>query len=185
MDPTPERITQLLLDWRSGERQAFERLLPCVYDELRRLAQRQMQGERRDHTLQATALVHEACLRLIDSDVDWQDRVHFYAVAGRVMRRVLVDHARAHRSAKRGGGVAKRSLDDALQIAADRPWDMLDLDLVLERLAEQDERKARVVELHYFAGLKLRDIANVLEITPDAAAWDLRMAKAWLRRELS
>ena len=118
------------------------------------------------------------------ADIEWQDRVHFYAVASRLMRRVLVDHARAHRSAKRGAGLPKLNLNEALKVAAEEPWDMLDLDLALERLGEQDSRKARVVELHYFGGLKFEDIAKLLEITHDAVAWDVRMAKAWLRREL-
>ncbi|MCP3978647.1 MAG: sigma-70 family RNA polymerase sigma factor [bacterium] len=178
------QITRLLLEWRGGSREAFDRLLPVVYDELRRMARQHMGAERRDHTLQATALVHEACLRLIDADIEWKDRLHFFGVASRVMRRVLVDHARVHRSAKRGAGKPKLNLDDVLQIADDRPWDLLDVDIALERLGEQDERKARVIELHYFGGLKLKEIAEVLEITPDAVAWDLRMAKAWLRREL-
>ena len=183
-DPEPRNVTRLLKEWRQGEREAFERLLPAVYDELRRLARVHMSRERANHTLQPTALVNEACLRLIDADVAWKDRVHFYAVASNVMRRILVDHARAHRSAKRGGGQTPIALDDALEADMSRPWDLINLDDTLERLAKQDARKARVVELHFFGGLKFDEIAEVLGITSDAVAWDMRMAKAWLRREL-
>ncbi len=178
------KVTRLLLKWRQGETNAFEKLVPLVYHELHGLARRHMASERRDHTLQTTALVNEACVRLMGSDVDWNDRLHFFAVASRVMRRILVDHARAHRSAKRGGEQQKLPLDDALETAIVRPWDLLDLDEALDRLGNQDARKLQVVELHFFGGLKFNEIAEVLGATPDSVAWDMRMAKAWLRREL-
>lgn len=188
-DATQHQVTGLLGAWREGNRQALDELLPLVYEELRRIARVHMVGERPDHTLQTTALVNEACVRLMGSRVEWQDRVHFYSVASRVMRRILVDHARAHRSAKRGGGLVKVALDDApqaaLQTAMNRPWDLLDLDRALTDLAEQDERKARVVELHFFGGMTLDEVAGVLDRTHDSVAWDLRLARAWLRRALS
>jgi RNA polymerase sigma factor (TIGR02999 family) len=183
-EATGHLVTQLLHAWRQGSREAFDRLVPIVYQELRGLARRHMAGERRDHTLRTTALVNESCLRLLGAHVDWSDRAHFFAVASGVMRQVLVDHARAHRSLKRGSGQARLPLDDALDAAVERPWDLLDLDAALDRLGQQDARKQRVVELHYFGGLTFDEIADLLGIPPGAVAWDVRLAKAWLRREL-
>lgn len=177
-------MTELLLEWQQGKREAFDRLVPIVYEELHRLARRHMASERDGHTLQTTALVQEACLRLMGSQVEWKDRLHFFAISSRLMRRVLVDHARAHRSAKRGGERPRVPLDDALNVAVEPPWDLLLLEEVLERLSGQDARKAQVIDLHYFGGLTTDEIAALLEITPAAVAWDLRLAKAWLRREL-
>lgn len=178
-------VTHLLRQWRGGNREALDRLMPLVYEELRRQARDCMRAERTDHTLQTTALVHEAYVRLVDSDVDWQDRVHFYAVAARSMRRILVDHARSHRAAKRGGGETPLPLESALVVSPAPSRSILDLDSALDQLAEQDERKARVVELHFFGGLSYEEIAGALEISPATVHRDMRMARAWLRRELS
>jgi RNA polymerase sigma factor (TIGR02999 family) len=183
-DANRHAVTDLLLEWKQGRRDAFDRLLPIVYRELHRLARRHMAAERAGHTLQTTALVQEACLRLMGSQVDWRDRLHFFAVASRVMRRVLVDHARAHRSAKRGGDKVQLPLDEAADAKVEQRWDLLVLDEALERLAGHDARKAQVVDLHFFGGLTFEEIAELLGVTHDAVAWDLRMAKAWLRREL-
>jgi len=181
--PDPVEVTQLLSAWRDGDPGALDRLLPLIYDELHRIASRQRRGERDDHTLDTTDLLHEAYLRLVGSDVDWVDRTHFYAVAARTMRRVLVDHARALGRAKRGGGAVKVPLVDD-QVAEAQGADLLDLDEALERLAAFDERKARVIELHYFGGLNYDETATVLEISAATVHRDLRMARAWLAREL-
>jgi RNA polymerase sigma factor (TIGR02999 family) len=176
-------VTDLLLRWRKGDEEALEELMPLVYEELRRLARLKMRGERRDHTLQPTALVHEAFARLVDLKLDWQDRAHFLSMTARLMRRVLVDHARAHRAAKRGGGAIKVSVHER-DAAAEPAVDLLALDQALARLREQDARSARVVELHYFGGLSYREIANVLELSEATVDRDMRFARAWLSREL-
>lgn len=179
-----DEITALLVRWRGGDEAAFERLMPLVYDELRRLAERHMRAERPDHTLQATALVHEAYVRLIGIEADWQDRAHFLSLAARLMRRVLVDHAKAAHRQKRGGGAKKLSLDDVALVSPQPSSDLLDLDDALNRLAEIDERKARAVELHYFAGLTYDETAEVLGVSPATVDRDLRMARAWLYAEV-
>lgn len=184
-DSAGHQVTDLLVEWRRGDQAALDRLFPLVYDELRRIARVHMSSERPDHTLQTTGLVNEACVRLIGADVEWNDRVHFLAVASTAMRRILVDHARAHRSAKRGAGAAKETLDEAMHTAMTRPWDLLDVDRALDGLAKHDANQARVVELHFFGGMKFAEIATVMERTPDSVAWSMRLAKAWLRRELS
>lgn len=176
-------ITGLLGQWRDGNRRALDQLLPLVYDELHGIAHRHMSGERANHTLQTTALLNEACAKLMGAEVDWADRTHFFAVASRVMRRILVDHARARRSGKRDGG-KQVTLEDALHTAVDRPWDLLDVDLALQKLEKQDERKARIVELRFFGGLKYHEIGEAMGISQDSVDWDLRLARAWLRREL-
>jgi RNA polymerase sigma factor (TIGR02999 family) len=181
---SPKTVTQLLSDWRSGDQQALDQLMPLIYDELRRLAQHYMQSERPDHTLQATALVHEAYLRLVDMDVTWQDRVHFFAVAARLMRRILVDHAKTHRRAKRGSG-QKITLDEALLVAPEPAPDLVELDDALQRLATFDSRKSQVVELHFFGGLTYDEIAEAVGISPATVHRELRLAKAWLYHELS
>ena len=176
-------VTQLLLEWRAGNQQALDSLMPVVYDELRRLAQHYMRSESPEHTLQATALVNEAYLRLVDMKVSWQDRAHFFAVAARLMRRMLVDHARAQHRAKREGG-PKVSLDDALEVSCKPASDLLVLDEALTRLATLDQRKSEVIELHFFAGLSNEEVAEALGISRATVQRDLRMAKAWLKREL-
>lgn len=157
--------------------------MPLVYERLRRLARAQMKGERRDHTLQPTALVHEAYARMVDLELPWRDRVHFLSMAARAMRRVLVDHARAQRAAKRGGGRVKVSLHEE-HAATPSVVDLVDLDLALERLRGQESRPSRVVELHYFGGLSYNEIALELEISEATVDRDLRFARAWLGREL-
>lgn len=178
----PTQVSELLLTWRTGDRGALDRLIPLVHEELRRLAEQCMRGERPGHTLQPTALVHEAYLRLVDSDVAWQDRAHFFAVAATTMRRVLVDHARAKGRAKRGGHPV--SLEDSLLVAPDRADDFLVVNDALDRLAAQDARAARVVELHYFGGLTYEEAAEALGISAATVDRDLRFARAWLHRAL-
>jgi RNA polymerase sigma factor (TIGR02999 family) len=185
MSPTPptQNVTQLLLEWRRGNQTALNRLMPLVYDELRRLAQHYMRSERAGHTLQATALVNEAYVRLVDIDVAWQDRAHFFAVAARLMRRMLVDHARSHQRVKRDGG-AKVTLDRALEVPSGSTTELLTLDEALSRLAEVDQRKSDIVELHFFGGLSNDDVAEALGISRATVQRELRLAKAWLAHEL-
>jgi RNA polymerase sigma-70 factor, ECF subfamily len=179
-------VTRLLLAWRHGDARALEELTPLVYAELRRIARQQMAGERRpDHTLQPTAVVNEAFLRLIDlKRIDWQDRAHFFAMSSRLMRRVLVDHARSRRYLKRGGGVPKTTLPSIDLRTDERPVDLIALDDALEMLAANDPRRSQVVELRYFGGLTVEETASVLQVSPDTVKRDWRLARAWLRREL-
>jgi RNA polymerase sigma factor (TIGR02999 family) len=177
-------VTQLLKDWRGGDAEALNRLLPHVYDELRRVARRHMRGERGDHTLQTTGLVHEAYVRLVQSDVPWEDRVHFFAVAAGLMRRILVDHAKAHRRQKRGGGARRITLDEAALVSPEPDEDLLQLDRALTGLAEMDERKGKIVEMVYFGGMTYRETAAALEISEATVHRELRLAKAWLYREI-
>lgn len=184
MSSLPQNVTQLLLEWRRGNQRALDQLMPLVYDELRRLAQHYMRSERTDHTLQATALVNEAYLRLVDSDVSWQDRAHFFAVAARLMRRILVDHAKAHRRSKRGSGAAKVSLDEALDVAVEPTADVIELDETLQRLAKFDPRKSQIIELHFFGGLSNEEVAEALGISRATVQRELKLAKAWLNHEM-
>ena len=189
-DPAPGEVTRLLLEWRSGNPRALNELMPLVYDELRRRARNYMRAERRDHTLQATALVHEVYARLIDRDLTIKDRAHFLSLAAASMRHILVDHARVHGRVKRGGGAVKvelekAELEKATMISAAPPAYLLELDQALQRLASHDERKARIVELHHFGGLTYPEIAELLEISTNTVERDIRMARAWLRSELS
>jgi RNA polymerase sigma factor (TIGR02999 family) len=177
-------VTTLLQSWRRGDQSAFERLTPLVYDELRRRARQSLRGERPNHTLRPTALVNEAYLRLVKLDqVDWQDRTHFFAVAARQMRRILVDSARARRYQKRGGGAVRVIFDETLAVSQRGP-DLVALDDALALLAEKDERKARVVEMRFFGGLTNTEIAAALGVSDDTVTRDWQMAKLWLRREL-
>ena len=178
-------ITQLLVDYRSGDAQALDKLLPLVYDQLRHLAGGFLRGERPGHTLAATALVHEAYLKLVGSEVNYQDRVHFFSVAARVMRRLLVDHARTRSRGKRGGGAPKLSLDDAIVVASEPSEDLLNLDDALTRLAGFDERKSRIIELMYFGGLTYAETAAALEISETTLHREHVLAKAWLHQQLS
>jgi RNA polymerase sigma factor (TIGR02999 family) len=181
-----EQITSLLLAWNGGDRQALDRLIPMVHDELRRLARRYMSGERQGHPLQTTALVNEAYLRLIDSSrVQWRSRAHFFAVSSQLMRRILVDIARARQKLKRGGDVVVVPLEEAVIVPGGRPMDLITLDIALDRLAGFDERKSRVVELRYFGGLSVEETADVLGVSPITVMRDWDLAKAWLSRELS
>jgi len=184
---SPERqVTGLLLAWGAGDESAFEQLVPLVHAELRRLAHRAMGRERAGHTLQTTALVNEAYLRLIDvSRVRWQDRAHFFAMSARLMRRILVDHARTRKSQKRGGATRKVSFEEALVVSTERGSDLVALDDALKALAAVDARKCEVVELRYFGGLSVEESAEALRVSPDTILRDWRLAQAWLLRELS
>jgi RNA polymerase sigma factor (TIGR02999 family) len=177
-------VSELLTAWREGDESALDRLMPLVYDELHRLAERQLRRERDDHTLQTTALLHEAYLRLVGADVEWHGRVHFLAVAASTMRRVLVDHARARKRAKRGGGAVPVTLQDDMVGGEGRVTDLLALDEAIGRLSALDERKARAVELHYFGGLTYEETAQALALSPATVHRELRLAKAWLYNEL-
>jgi RNA polymerase sigma factor (TIGR02999 family) len=178
-------VTALLGDWSRGNRTALGQLLPLVYAELRRVAARQLRSERADHTLQPTALVHEAYIRLVDQrQVDWQNRAHFFGVAAQVMRRILVDHARRHAANKRGQGVRSVSMDDAQDVAAPNQIPILALDHALDRLDKVDAELTRIVELRAFGGLTIEEAAQVLGVSPSTAKRDWRTAKAWLSREL-
>ena len=178
-------MTELLLKWREGDEAALDRLVPIVHDELRRIARRCMAGERAGHSLQATALVNEAYLRLIDvKHVNWQNRAHFLAMSARLMRRILVDYARSKGYQKRGGGAVKVTFDEGLPVAAEPAMDLVALDDALKTLAAVDERKSRVIELRFFGGLSVEETANVLAVSPETVMRDWKLAKAWLMREL-
>lgn len=186
MASTSGNVTQLLMEWRNGDRQALDALIPIVYDELRAIARRYMNRERSGHTLQTAALINEAWLRLVDKqDIAWQNRTHFFAISARIMRNLLVDHARARQMEKRGGGAVQVSLNEA--IAGSEPEmtvDMLSLDEALTRLAEFDERKARIVELRFFGGLSADETAEALDLSEITIKREWLKAKAWLFREL-
>lgn len=184
---TPQDISLLLRQWSDGNRTALEELLPLVYDELHRQAARYLRRERIGHTLQTTALIHEAYLRLIDQrDVHWQSRTHFFAIAAKMMRRVLVDYARAKNRGKRGGDDVRLPLEHIMLVPGDDSGiDLMALDQALTRLARLDEQQMRVVELRYFGGLTLEETADALDISRATAARDWDVAKAWLRRELT
>jgi len=184
--PSPEEITQLLIAGSNGSQDALERLFPLVYVELRRLAHRYMSRERPGHTLQTTAVVHEAYLRLIDQKhVQWQNRAHFFAIAAQMMRRILITHAQSRTYAKRGGGAFKVSLDEAAILSQERAGELLALDEALKSLTALDPRRSQVVELRFFGGLSNEEIAEVLKISPNTVTRDWNVAKAWLYRELS
>jgi RNA polymerase sigma-70 factor (ECF subfamily) len=174
-------VTELLLEWQQGDREALDRLTPLVYDELRRIAHRYVQRERQGQTLETTALVNEAYLRLVNQQkVDWQNRAHFFAVTAQVMRHILIDHARKRRYMKHGGEAHLVSLDEAALMTKVRAAELISLDEALDELARLDPRKSRVVELRYFGGLSLEETADVLEISLMTVRRDWRAAKAWL-----
>jgi RNA polymerase sigma factor (TIGR02999 family) len=182
----PQEVTKLLLAWNKGDEGALERLVPLVYNELRQLAKRQMWGERPDHSLQATALINEAYLRLVDlNNVQWQNRAHFFALCARMMRRILVDFARSRRYRKRGGGAEPISLDNAVAVTPERSKDLVAVDNALKELTKIDARKGRVVELRFFGGLTAEETAEVLKVSPETVLRDWKLAKSWLLRELS
>ena len=200
-EPRDERVTELLVSWSSGDQRALAELMPLVYGELRRLAERQLRGERPNHTLQRTALVHEAYMRLISQrNVSWQSRAQFIGLAAQLMRRILIDHARTKRRAKRGGGVAPVSLDqtgvvlgapdedgvrgEALEFAADPTVDLSAIDEVLKRLEAIDPKQGRIVELRFFGGLSIEETAEVVGVSPATVKREWALARAWLRREL-
>jgi RNA polymerase sigma factor (TIGR02999 family) len=183
MTPSPKEMTQLLQDWSNGNQAAFDRLTPLVYEELHRLAHQHMKRERGDHTLQTSALVNEAYLRLIDQrNVHWQNRAHFFSIASRLMRRILVDHARAHHYVKRGGGALRVSLDEAAFVSQERASELVALDEALKSLAAIDPRKCQVVEMRFFGGMSVEETAEALCVSPITIKRDWSTAKAWLHR---
>jgi RNA polymerase sigma factor (TIGR02999 family) len=186
MSEPAQDVTALLLAWRTGDDEALAHLTPLVYNELHRLAHRYMRGEQSDHSLQTTALVNEAYIRLVDSRrVGWQNRAHFLAVAAQLMRRILVDFVRRRRFQKRGGGLQKVSLADGFELASPVNTDIVAVDDALRELAKLDPRKARVVELRFFGGLSLEETAEALNVSTDTVGRDWRAARAWLTRELT
>lgn len=183
---SPAHVTELLRAWGGGDPAALNELLPHIYDELRRLAGHYLRRERPDHTLQPTALVHEAYLRLIDTNnVRWQNRAHFFGAAAQAMRRILVDHARQHAAAKRGGAEHRVTLDESVALAEQRDVDLLLLDDALDRLEEMDVQKSRMVELRFFGGLSLEETAEVMGVSEATVTRQWRTTRAWLHRELS
>lgn len=180
------QVTQLLSRWRVGDRAALDELMPLVYGELRRIAQRYLSQERPEHTLQSTALVNEAYLRLVGQDLpQWQNRAHFFAVAAQLMRQILVDHARARQAAKRGGDACKLTLDESVAIHRQRDVDLIELDNALKGLEHLDPQQSRIVELRFFAGLSIEDTSEVLGISPATVKRDWTTARAWLYRAMS
>jgi RNA polymerase sigma factor (TIGR02999 family) len=183
---SPSEITELLVSWCEGDQSSLEKLLPLVEKELHRIAHRYMRRENQDHTLQTTALVNEAFLRLVDQDrVRWQNRAHFFAISAQIMRRILLNHARDQNRAKRGGGVIQVSLSEAHTVSVDTSLELIALDDALNRLALVDPRKLSVVELRYFGGLSIEETAEVLKISPVTVMRDWKLAKAWLLREMT
>jgi RNA polymerase sigma factor (TIGR02999 family) len=186
MPKDAENITDLLVSYGRGNKESLDRLMPAVYDELRRQAARYLRREQPGHTLQTTALIHEAYLRLVDQrNVQWQNRAHFFGIAAQMMRRILVDHARTKKRAKRGGSDIKVSLDDATVAVKGQDLDVVALDEALSRLERIDAQQSRVVELRFFSGLTVEETAEVMQISPATVKRDWSMAKAWLHRELS
>jgi len=183
--PAPDEVTLLLLAWSKGDRAALDQLMPLIYAELHRLAHRHLGAERPGHSLQTTALVNEAYLRLVEQkDLHLQNRAHFFAVAAQLMRRILVDYARARYNAKRGGGVLKLTLEDAAEVSAERSAEMVALDDALTSLAAFDQRKSHMVELRFFGGLNIEETAEILQVSPGTVMREWTRAKAWLQREL-
>lgn len=182
----PADVTQLLRAWGGGDRAALDQLVPLVYAELHQMAQRFLRRERADHSLQTTALVNEAYLRLVNvRNVDWQDRAHFFAISARLIRQILVDRARRRGYRKRGGGFHRVDLEESAIVDPGLDEELMALDEALQELAEFDERKSRVVELRYFGGLRLEEVAAVLHVSADTVRRDWRLAKSWLRKRLS
>ena len=183
--PSTHGVTQLLKAWSAGDEQALQKLTPLVYDQLHRIAQRCMAGERSGHTLQTTALVHEVYLQLVDCrKVDWHDRAHFFAISAQLMRRILVDFARSRGYQKRGGGTPHLSLDEAPSVCSEPDANLVALDDALNALASVDERKSKVVELRFFGGLSIEETAEALRVSVETVVRDWRLAKVWLLREL-
>ena len=179
-------ITELLLSWGSGDKEALVQLIPIVYEELHRLAQHQLAGERTGHTLQTTALVNEAYVKLVDQKrVKWQSRFHFFSVAAKLMRRILIDYARSRQFAKRAGGGSALPLDEAIVMTPERALELIDLDEALTALASYDERKARIVELRFFSGLSIEETSALLEVSPGTVMKDWTLAKAWLLDQIN
>jgi len=183
MEAAPDGVTQLLINWRNGDKTALDQLTPLVYEELRRLARGFMRKERSNHTLQTSALINEAYLKLADQDeTNWQNRAHFFAVAAQIMRHILVDHARSYGYEKRGAGAQRVGLDDANVFGEERAGELVALDEALTELATVDPRKSRLVELRFFGGLNIDETAEVMELSPTTVQREWRAAKAWLQR---
>jgi RNA polymerase sigma factor (TIGR02999 family) len=181
-----QEITQLLIEWSNGDKAALDKLMPMVYEELRRMAHYYMSGERDGHTLQTTALIHEVYIRLVNyQNMQGRQRAHFFAVAAQAIRHILIDHARSHDREKRGGGMRKTPLDEAATLSSERSWELVALDDALTSLKAIDPRKSQVVELIYFGGLSNEETAEVLNISPNTVMRDWKTAKAWLRREIN
>jgi RNA polymerase sigma factor (TIGR02999 family) len=186
MTPSPQEVTRLLVAWGDGDRAALDKLMPLVYEELRRLAHHYMSGEGPDNTLQTSALVNEAYLRLVDqTNPHWQNRAHFFAISAQLMRQILVDYARKRRSRKRGGDARQVSLDEVMIVSEERAANVVALDDALKSLAEIDPRKSQIVELRFFGGLSIEETAEVLQVSPGTVMRDWTLAKAWLRREIT
>jgi RNA polymerase sigma factor (TIGR02999 family) len=187
MSPEPAAdVTQLLVSWNMGNQAALDELMPLVYGELHRLASAHLRRERPDHTLQSTALVHEAFMKLVNQrEVEWRNRAHFYGIAAQMIRRILVDYARSHHAEKRGSGAVKLALDEALAVPQKTDLDLLELNDALEHLAEMDPRQNRIVELRFFAGLSIDETAEVMQLSPATIKREWNSARAWLFRELS
>jgi RNA polymerase sigma-70 factor, ECF subfamily len=184
--PPANAVTQLLRDWRKGDQAALAQLMPVVYQELRKIARSYMKGERRDRLMDPTDLIHEVYLRLVSQNLpEWQNRAHFYGVASQIMRQILVEHARALATAKRGGGGERISLDDATIFSKERAADLVALDDALTALASVDARKCRIIELRFFGGMSVEETAEVLGISVATVGREARLAQAWLHRELS
>ena len=184
--PSAENVTKMLRDWRNGDQEALEQLIPVVYDELHRQAARYLRREHPGHTLQTTALIHEAYLRLINQqNIEWQNRAHFYAIAARLMRQILVDHARRRQATKRGGSDIKVPLEEAMVISPGENVDLVALDEALTRLAAIDPQQSRIVELRYFSGLSVEETAEVLGVSSRTVNRDWNVAKAWLRQQIA
>ena len=182
----PQEITQLLLNWSKGDQAALDQLIPLVYPELRKLARRYMGRESPEHTLQTSALINEAYLRLVDQQaVEWNDRAHFFAVAAQVMRHILIDHARSHLYGKRGAGAQHVPLDEVAVVSQERAAELVALDDALTSLAKIDERKGKIIELRFFGGLSVDETAEVMNVSPVTVMREWRAAKAWLHREVS
>lgn len=186
MSKLPDEVTRLLLSWNRGDEGALDELMPLVYSELRRLARLYMGRERPDHTLQTSALINEAYLRLVDQrKVEWQDRAHFFAAASQMMRNILIDHARKYQSAKRGAGAQRVELDETAAVNSQRAAELINLDEALTSLAAYDPRKSRIVELQFFGGLSLEEIAEVMNVSRATVKRELQAAKLWLRRMMT
>jgi RNA polymerase sigma factor (TIGR02999 family) len=185
MTPERELITRLLHESNQGNRQALDQLMPLVYDQLHKLAGNCMRSERPDHTLRATALVHEAYLRLVGSDIAWQDRTHFYAVAARTLRRILVDHAKARKREKRGAGAERITFDESVLVSPDGTGGIIEINDALDRLAKVDQRKSDIIEMLFFGGLTYDEASSALGISPATLHRELTLAKAWLYREVA
>lgn len=184
MTPVQTEITQLLQAWRGGDQAAFDRLAPLIYEELKKIARGYMRSERPDGTMQATALVNEAYLKLVHASVAWDDRVHFYAVAAQMMRRILVDAARARTRGKRGGHSPKIQLDQVPDLSGDRSRELVAVDDALAALMQLDPRKAKIIELRFFGGLSVKETADVLKVSEPTVLRDWRLARSWMMREL-